>query len=339
MLRFAIPSKGELEEPTLAFLRSSGLAVHRPNSRQYTARIPALKDTTVLFQRAADIPIKVAEGSVELGIAGLDTVREMIREDAPIGVLVEDLQYGGCDLVIAVPETWIDVASMVDLAEVSEELRSQGLELRVATKFPRLTRQFLLQRGINYFSLVAASGAMEAAPANGFADVIADLSATGTTLRENGLKTLSDGMILSSQACLIGNLQRLRTVEGALRITKTILEMTEAGMRAREYSTITANIQGESADAVSALVMSRPELAGMQGPTLARVYSRHEEPAEWFAVTVVVPKRSLLEAVEHLREMGGSSVTVNAPQYVFEGASQAYQRLQAVLGPIASGVA
>ena len=126
MLRFAVPSKGELGEPTLNFLRTCGLPVHRPNSRQYTARIPALKGAVVLFQRAADIPLKVAEGSVDLGIAGLDTVRELQRDDAPVSVLVEDLQYGGCDLVIAVPEAWIDVSSVADLMEVAEELRTQG---------------------------------------------------------------------------------------------------------------------------------------------------------------------------------------------------------------------
>lgn len=335
MFRFAVPSKGELEEPTLAFLRTCGLAVNRPNSRQYTARIPNLKGTEVLFQRAADIPLKVAEGSVDLGIAGLDTVREVLNDDN-VAVLVEDLQYGGCDLVIAVPETWIDVSSMADLVEVAEELRAQGLELRVATKFTRLTRQFLLRHGINYFTLVTMSGAIEAAPTMGTADVIADLSASGTTLRENGLKTLVDGTILSSQACLIGNLKRLRANPAALAATKTVLEMMEAGMRAREYFSITGNLQGESAEAVARQVMTRPEVAGMRGPTVSKVYSYTEEPGDWFAVTVVVPKHKLERAVEHLREMGGSSVTVASPHYVFEATSSAYERLLAALQPAAS---
>src|SRR5205823_2988685 len=128
MLRIAVPSKGELEEPTLAFLRACGLSVHRPNSRQYTAEIPGLDHSVVVFQRAADIPAKVEEGSVDLGITGLDIVSEGLREVSRVGVLMEDLDYGGCKLVVAVPDTWIDVASMADLVEVAEEMRSRGQE-------------------------------------------------------------------------------------------------------------------------------------------------------------------------------------------------------------------
>lgn len=335
MLRFAVPSKGELGEPTLSFLRTCGLPVHRPNSRQYTARIPALKDAVVLFQRAADIPLKVAEGSVDLGIAGLDTVRELQRDDAPVSVLVEDLQYGGCDLVVAVPEAWIDVSSVADLLEVAEELRAQGLELRVATKFTRLTRQFLLSKGLNYFTLVASSGAIEVAPTMGFADIIVDLSASGTTLRENGLKTLTDGTVLSSQACLIGNLQRLQNTPGGIEGARVILEMMESALRSREYYSLTANIRGESADAVAQRVLSRPEVAGIQGPTVAKVYSRQED-GDWYAVTVVIPKHKLLPAVQHLRLMGGAGVTVTSPNYVFEAESDAYVRLLAALEPAAA---
>lgn len=327
MLRLALPSKGELEEPTLAFLRSCGLTVDRPNVRQYTAEIPSLGSAVVLFQRAADIPTKVEEGSVDLGITGLDTVREALREDGPCQVLLEDLGFGGCELVVAVPETWIDVTSMADLVELAEEMRSRGLELRVATKFFRLARQFLAQRGLYYFSLVASTGAMEAAPAMGFADVIIDLTSSGTTLRENGLKTLADGTILRSQACLVGNLEALRDNPDARAITKAMLEMMEARLRAGGYFSVTANIRGESAEAVAQRVISRPQAAGMRGPTVAKVYSRFGQEEDWFAVTVMVHKEDFLQAVEHLRAMGGSSVTVNSPNYVFESESAAYRRL------------
>lgn len=336
MLRFAIPSKGEMEEPTLGFLKSCGLGVNRPNARQYTARIPALRDTVVLFQRAADIPLKVADGSVDLGITGLDTVRELLRDDAPVTVLLEDLGFGACDLVIAVPETWIDVISITDLVEVAEELRSDGMELRVATKYPRLTRQFLQQHGLNYFTLVASSGAIEVAPTMGFADVIADLSSSGTTLRENGLKTLEGGTILGSQACLIANLGRLRTTPNGVETTRQVLEMMEAALRAREYYSVTANIQGPSAEDVAAQVMRQPQFAGMRGPTVAKVFSYFEEAQDWFAVTVVVPKQVLLPAVQHLRSMGGNGITVTSPHYVFESASLAYERLLAALEPAAA---
>jgi len=333
MLRFAVPSKGELEEPTLGFLRACGLSVNRPNSRQYTARIPALKDAVVLFQRAADIPLKVAEGSVDLGIAGLDSVQEVLRDQAQVSVLMEDLQYGACDLVLAVPETWIDVLSITDLVEVAEELRAEGTELRVATKFPSLTRQYLIEHGLNFFTLVASSGAMEVSPAMGFADIIADLTSSGTTLRENGLKTLEGGTILSSQACLIANLGRLRTTPGGIETTRHILEMMEAALRAREYYSLTANIQGPSAEDVAGQVMRDPKVAGMRGPTVAKVFSHFAEAQDWFAVTVVVPKQVLLQAVQHLRSMGGNGITVGSPNYVFESTASAYERLLAALEP------
>lgn len=338
MLRLALPSKGELEDPTLAFLRACGLAVNRPNSRQYTASIPALEQTTVLFQRAADIPAKVAEGSVALGITGLDVVRETLNDGSPCSVLLEDLQFGGCELVIAVPDTWIDVSSMADLLEVAEDMRARGLELRIATKYPRLARQFLLAKGLNYFSLVASTGAIEVAPTIGFADIIADLSASGTTLRENGLKTLAEGTILSSQACLVGNLDALRRTPGALEATKVILEMMEACLRARNYFSVTANIRGDSAEAVAQRVMAQPEVAGMQGPTVSKVYSRYDEADNWFAVTIVLRKADLLRAVEHLRKMDASGLTVFPPSYVFDGGSAAYKTLLAALeSPAAVG--
>lgn len=331
MLRLALPSKGELEEPTLAFLKACGLPVDRPNSRQYTAGIPALGQTVVLFQRAADIASKVQEGSVDLGVTGLDTVREVFHDAGRCAVLLEDLDFGQCELVVAVPETWIDVSSMTDLVELAEELRSRGQELRVATKYPRLTRQFFLRKGLNYFALVASTGAMEVAPTMGFADIIVDLTSSGTTLRENGLKTIPDGTILRSQACLVGNLDSLAGDEARLDATKAILEMMEARLRADGYYTVTANIRGESADAVAKAVISHPDASGMRGPTIAKVYSRYGQEQDWYAVTVVLRKHNLLGAVEHLRRMGGSSVTVNSPNYVFEQESAAYCSLLAAL--------
>lgn len=334
MLRLALPSKGELEEPTLAFLKACGLGVNRPNSRQYTAGIPGLRDTVVLFQRAADIAAKVTEGSVDLGITGLDTVRETLHAGSRCGVLMEDLEYGQCDLVIAVPDTWIDVASIADLVEVAEEMRAQGMELRVATKYNRLVRQFLLEKGLNYFSLVASTGAIEVAPTMGFADVIADLTSSGTTLRENGLKTLVDGTVLGSQACLVGNFDALRRDPEALVTTRAILERMEACLRARDYFTVTANVQGESAEAVAVCVMNEPAVAGIQGPTVSKVYSRHEDGSDWYAATVVVRKDRLLTAVDHLRGIGGSGVTVSSPNYVFGAQSQHYLRLVETLGAL-----
>ena len=161
----------------------------RPNSRQYTATIPSLPGIEVLFQRTADITQKVEEASAELGITGLDRLLEYRSDKERAVAIIGDLGYGGCDFVLAVPNAWLDVTSLDDLSDLALEFHEKGNQLRIATKYPKLLRQHLFDRGINYFTVVPASGTLEAAPVAGYADLIADLTATGTTLRENRLKT------------------------------------------------------------------------------------------------------------------------------------------------------
>src|SRR5215211_1467820 len=140
-LRLALPSKG-MEESTLTFLRSCGLPVDRSNPRQYRATIRALDGAEVLFQRAGDIFSKVDEGSADLGITGFDIVSEHRYEDDSVLILHPELGFGQCALVLAVPDGWIDVESVADLAEISADVRARGRDLRVATKYVNLSRQF-----------------------------------------------------------------------------------------------------------------------------------------------------------------------------------------------------
>ena len=204
-VRLVLPSDGELHDPTLQFMRACGLDVRRPSSRRYTGTVPALPGVAVLFQRTADITMKVEEGSAELGITGLDRLLEYRSDEGRVTSIIDDLRFGRCEFVLAVPDSWLDVVSVADLADLALEFHQEGKQLRIATKYPRLLRSYLFQKGINYFTLVPTSGSLEAAPAAGYADLIADITATGTTLRENGLKTLDEGTILVSQACLIAN--------------------------------------------------------------------------------------------------------------------------------------
>ena len=324
-IRLALPSDGDLYEPTLAFLRSCGIAVDRPSARRYMATINALPGATVLFQRTGDITQKMEEGSAELGITGLDRFLESRREGSPVVQLIEDLSFGQCDLVIAVPESWLDVVSTDDLADLAVEFRQTGRQLRIATKYPRLVRTFLYSRGINYFSLVQASGSLEAAPEAGYADLIADLTASGVTLRENRLKTLAEGSVLASQACLIGNRKLLRESPRALELARNILELVEGHLRAGSFYHLTANVRGDSAESVGARIVSKADLAGLEGPTISGVYNVREEEA--WSVSLVVPREQLLEAVDHLRDSGGTDIFASQISYLFEGSSPAYQRL------------
>jgi ATP phosphoribosyltransferase len=328
MLRFGIPSKGNLYDGTLAFLDGCGLKITRPNPRRYTAGIRALPDVEVLLHRPADIVEKVAEGEIDIGISGLDLVEELRGDrDDPL-VLFDDLGFGRCDLVVAVPETWIDVGSWRDLADLSVELHAEGRPLRIATKYPALLRRFCYANGINYFRLVDSRGATEAAPGLGYADVIADITETGTTLRDNQLKIVG-GSLLRSSACLIGCRANLRADPARLAAVRTILELVEAHRRARRFVQVVANVPGASVEDVGRRVAARPELAGLQGPTVAPVWS---DAPGWYTVTIATPQERMLAVIDHLRALGGNGMTVVPPGYVFEARSESYERLLAELG-------
>ena len=330
-LRLLLPSDGDLHQPTLDFMHASGLAVRRPNARRYTASVPAIPGVEVLFQRTADITAKVEEGSAELGITGMDRLLEYRENDRRAAVLVDNLGFGRCELVLAVPDAWLDVTSLADLADLALEFRLQGKQLRIATKYPRLLSVFLYDRGINYFTMAPASGTLEAAPVAGYADLIADLTATGTTLRENRLKTLEDGTILSSQACLLANMELLAGNPEARELARGLTEMMEAHMRAEPFYRLTANVQGVSAEAVSATILARPALAGLRGPTVARVYNVEERG--WFSVSLLIKKDRLLEAVDHLRDCGAEDVAASQLSYLFDSHSHAFEALFRATGP------
>lgn len=329
ILRLAIPSDGEMYEPTLKFMEACGMSVWRPSPRRYTAVIPAVKGLEVHFQRGADITSKVEAGNVDLGVVGLDRYQEYRTEDGDSLLVMSDLGFGRCELVVGVPDAWVDVSTMADLADLSVELRESGRELRVATKYPRLVQRFLFNHGLNYFSLQQVTGTLEAAPAMGYADIIVDISSTGVTMRENRLKTLEDGSVLASEGCLIGNRALLKEHDERLEATREVLERMEAYLNAGDYCRVTANIQGPSEEAVAAQVLDRPDLAGLQGPTVSRVFAA--DGGQWYAVTVFVHKVRLTTAVDHFRAIGGSSVSVAETEYIFQQESRAYRSLLSAL--------
>jgi ATP phosphoribosyltransferase len=326
-VRFALPSKGSLEAGTMSFLADCGLRVDKVNPRQYTARLPAVPGVVVLFQRAVDILEKIKDGGVALGITGYDIVAEMKEEGDPIMLLHPALGYGKCELVVAVPDSWIDVLSMDDLADVALILREKGKALRVGTKFPNLTRDFFQRHGISYYSIVSSEGAIEAGPSIGYADVIVDLTSSGTTLRDNRLKRITGGDVLLSQACLVGNRQALQNNPAALSAAQTILEFVDGYMAARAYCSVFANIYADSAEDAAQRVLAQPDVTGLRGPTISEVYTRSATGQRYFAVHVTIEERSLYRAVHQLRKAGCVSITVLPVDYVFADTSPSYQRL------------
>jgi ATP phosphoribosyltransferase len=268
---------------------------------------------------------KVEEGTADVGIVGEDRFLESRQEAGRTAIIIDRLGFGHSEMVIGVPDSWVDVASLADLADLSMEFRDEGRDLKVATKYPRLVERFLLRGGVSYFSLVPASGTLEAAPAMGYADIIADITETGVTMRENRLKTIVGGSIMSSEACLVANRPAVAADEQKLRTAESIVERIESHLRAQEFYTITANMQGETAEDVASSVLAHGDISGLRGPTLAKVYSA--DGAGWYAVTVVVEKGRLMDGVRRFREIGGSSVTVSQPDYVFGSECDAVRRL------------
>ncbi|MCX2726246.1 ATP phosphoribosyltransferase [Thermomicrobium sp. 4228-Ro] len=331
-LRLTIASKGSYEEATLRFLESAGLSVWRPNPRQYVGRLSGIDGVEVLFQRTADIVHQVASGGADLGITGYDLVAELAGDDPNVLVVIDDLGFRRCELVLAVPESWLDITTISDLADLAVEWKRQGRTLRVATKFPNLTREFLLRNGVNYFTLVEGHGALEVAPALGYADLIADLTETGVTLRENRLRVLEGGVILRAQACLIACRRTLRQAPEKLERARLIIEMLEARLRSRRYRLITANVQGRDEDEVVRHVTAHVATTGELGPTVARVYPKSGDTrCGWYEVTIIVPAHLLMQAVDHLRLAGSTGITVTSPDYVFDSRSHAYERLRRAL--------
>lgn len=326
----ALPSKGELAEPTYHFLREAGLKLVRPNVRQYTGQISTMPQLGVLYQRVKDVVYKVADGTAHLGIAGLDIVYEYADES--VIVLHPKLNYGHCQLVVAVPEAWLDVRTMLDLQEVAEDMRRQrNRNLRVATTFPNLTRAFFHRSGIHHFSIVRAEGAIEAAPTIGYADAIVDLTQSGTTLRENHLKIIPDGVIVESQACLIANRAALRSDPALLEMVRQLLDYFDATLTAQQYCQITADISGDTPQSVAALVNQHPATRGLLGPTVAPIYGA-PEGSNWYTIQVTVKHHHRLAAVDYLRAIGAVHVLISPVQYLFLRQSEAYTALLRELG-------
>ena len=222
-ITLALPSKGRLREDSLAVLTKAGMTVlPQTDERSYRTRIEGL-DVEIAFLSASEIARELGNGTVDLGVTGEDLVRETIPNWEKRVAIGARLGFGRADVIVAVPDAWLDVDTMADLDDVAAEFRQRhGRRLRIATKYCRLTQQFFSsQHGIQVYRIVESLGATEGAPAAGSADVIVDITSTGSTLRANNLKILDDGVILKSEACMVKSLKP-RTDEDAATL-QTVL--------------------------------------------------------------------------------------------------------------------
>jgi ATP phosphoribosyltransferase len=204
-LILAVPSKGRLQQNAEDFFARAGLDLVKPRgARDYRGVISGFDGVEVAYLSAAEITQQLGQGAVHLGITGEDLVREMIPQSDRRVVMVTGLGFGFANVVVAVPQAWIDVRNMADLDDVATAFRLRNeRKMRLATKYANLTRGFFAAHGVVDYRIVESTGATEGAPAAGTAEMIVDITTTGATLAANALKVIDDGVILCSQANLV----------------------------------------------------------------------------------------------------------------------------------------
>ncbi len=204
MLKLGVPSKGRLMEKTFDWFGARGISLRKSGSdREYAAAVDGFEGLELVLLSAGEIPRELASGNIHLGVTGSDLVREKLANwDSRVAELAP-MGFGGADLIVAVPQAWVDVNTLDDLDATAAAFRQKhGFRLRIATKYHRLVREFLREQGVADYQIIDSQGATEGTVKNETAEAIADITSTGETLRANGLKILDDGLIHASQATL-----------------------------------------------------------------------------------------------------------------------------------------
>jgi ATP phosphoribosyltransferase len=204
MVKIGVPSKGRLQEQCFDWFGARGLHMVRSASdREYAGRIEGTMNAELVLLSAGEIPGELARGRIDLGVTGMDLVREKLADWETLVAEVAPLGFGHADLILAVPAAWVDVETLDDLDAAAAAFRARhGHRLRIATKYHRLVRAFLTAQGVADYQLVDSQGATEGTVKNLTAEAIADITTSGATLKANHLKVLQDGLILQSQAML-----------------------------------------------------------------------------------------------------------------------------------------
>ena len=315
-LIIAVPAKGRLQENAHAFFARAGLTLVKPRgARDYRGTVAGLADIEIAYLSAAEIAGQLAQGAVHLGITGEDLVREMIPGADDKVVLLDGLGFGFANVVVAVPQAWIDVRSMADLDDVATAFRlKHDRRMRVATKYINLTRGFFAQHGVIDYRIVESSGSTEAAPAAGTAELIVDITTTGATLAANGLKVIEDGTILRSQANLVA--ARAADWSASARETaRLVLDRIVAHSRARAFCEVRTRFKGLDDKLLAAAQERFGVVAPYGGPTSSGMMTLHCPPGAVHALA------------SFLRDNGAQTVVVAELDYVFARDNPLYEKL------------
>jgi ATP phosphoribosyltransferase len=315
-LLLAVPSKGRLQQNAEAFFAGAGLElVKSRGARDYRGTIAGFDGIEIAYLSAAEITVQLAQGTVHLGVTGEDLLREMIPQSAERIVLITGLGFGFANVVVAVPQAWIDVRNMADLDDVATAFRLRNeRKMRLATKYANLTRGFFAEHGVVDYRIVESSGATEGAPAAGTAEMIVDITTTGATLAANGLKVIDDGVILHSQANLVA--ARAAAWDEARRETaRLILDRIAAQKRAEAYREVRTRFAGMN----ETLLASAREKFGVASP--------FGGPTSSGMLTLHCPPQNVHALASFLRDHGAEAVSVAAIDYVYTRDNPLYAKL------------
>tara|TARA_B110000858_G_C17703761_1_gene427193 strand:- start:384 stop:1061 length:678 start_codon:yes stop_codon:yes gene_type:complete len=222
LITIGLPSKGRLKDKAIDFFNDKGLRIlNSDKERNYFAVIENKSNIKIIYLHAKEIIQRLGDGTLDIGISGLDLFKESEKNlQDKINIKLK-LNFGNANLVVAVPNDWIDVQTIADLEEVSFDIRSKrSTRLRVATKYPNLTNNFLISKGVTQYKLVSSLGATETYPFIGSSEVITDITSTGKTLEDNNLRILKDGLVLRSTACLFISKKRAGKLKSFLNLLK-----------------------------------------------------------------------------------------------------------------------
>ncbi|MES2752603.1 MAG: ATP phosphoribosyltransferase [Pseudomonadota bacterium] len=317
----AVPSKGRLQENADAFFARAGLALAKPRgARDYRGTIAGLDNVEIAYLSASEIAAQLARGSVHMGITGEDLIRESIHDADARVMLIESLGFGSANVVVAVPQAWIDVRTMADLDDVATSFRARhNHRMRVATKYINLTRNFFGAHGVVDYRIVESAGATEGAPAAGSAELIVDITTTGATLAANGLKVLDDGVMLRSHANLVAS-RDADWSPSAIETARVILDHIAASARARKYKEVRTRFAACDAALLAEAHNRFGVVSPFGGPTSSGMVTLHCPPAQLYALG------------SFLREHGAETVSIASLEYVFDRDNPLFARLRAFLG-------
>ncbi len=212
IINIGIPSKGRLRKDVLNIFKKKKLKlISERGERDLIGSIKSKSNIKILYLHAREIIQRLGDGSLDIGFSGFDLLKEGEINIQKKIKLIKKYEFGKATLVVAIPDPWIDVQTVADLEEIAFEFRDKKKKkLRVATKYPNLTKEFLFSKGVTQFRLVESLGATEAYPFTGSANLITDISSSGETIKSNNLRILKDGEILKSQACIFTSKKNLK---------------------------------------------------------------------------------------------------------------------------------